>query len=220
MESVGQTVVVQTVLYSVALLVAALTLAVILDLFGLRRLPRELRSYVYSTFLTGILGLMLASATGVLKTPDELKATVNQDVASKTADNIRLANDRAASIRPDTVSASPQPVPTPGQAATLFIQASTLDQKADATDLVAALGAAGVKAPGIEIVGARAPSTAEVRYFNEADKPTAEKIAAIARQSGVGDVKVMRILSYRSTPGQLEFWYARAPGLSDRLMPG
>ncbi|MFD1704414.1 hypothetical protein ACFSCV_15505 [Methylopila henanensis] len=200
----------QVIVYSVAVLIVALTLAIVLDLFGLRRLPAEIRKYIYRTFLVGILGLVLAFVTGVLKTPGEIENAVGQVVARSTENNIRLSNARSSAILPEALAgAAPRPA-DPQSAATVYVQASTLAQKNGAGPFLAALKQAGVKTPGVEIVGVRAPPKAELRYFNDGDKDFAERIAGVARANGFDDVVVKTITSYKAPPGQLEFWYPRA----------
>lgn len=201
----------QVIVYSIAVLIVAVTLAIVLDLFGLRRLPSEVRKHVYSTFLVGVLGLMLAYVTGLLKTPGQIENAVGQAVAGATETNIRLSNQRASAILPEALASRS---PAPEAPATVYVQASTLAQKNEASGFLAALRGAGVKVPGVEIVGVRSPPKAEIRYFNDADKALADKVANVARMSGFAEVVVKTIPSYKSPLGQIEFWYPRAVGLT------
>lgn len=112
-------------------------------------------------------------------------------------------------------SATPSSVVKPQVSAVLgkvYVQRDRLDTSAKGEQIVAALKAASLGvANSIErIDSSRMPTVAQVRYFNEADKPLAE--TALAQlQKQFPNAKLTRIALPAPT-GQLEVWLPRIQG--------
>jgi pentatricopeptide repeat protein len=67
--------------------------------------------------------------------------------------------------------------------------------------------------PGIENVGgARAPAVADVRYFNESDAATANRVLDEMRKSGIKVDPTPKRLPLQAPEGQVEIWLPRPSG--------
>ncbi|MDR4307553.1 hypothetical protein IHQ68_13090 [Chelatococcus sambhunathii] len=92
-------------------------------------------------------------------------------------------------------------------AGTVYIQVPDMDARFAADGVSKALRAAGFKSPGIEVVASGSPSRPEVRYFNPADRPVAERVASIASSQGLSGAAVRAMATYKAPAGQVELWY-------------
>lgn len=178
----------------------ALTLVVALTMARIVKTPRVMRSGLYALYLLSILGLITAYAAGALTPPSD---AANRIAAS--AESAKAFDARNAAITPGDAEAAT----APSTVGTVYIQAPDMDSRFAAEDLWRDLRAAGFQSPGIELAPGRAPSSPEVRYFNDADRPLAEQVAAIAAKRGLQGSVVKTIASYKAPPGQMEFWYPR-----------
>ena len=50
------------------------------------------------------------------------------------------------------------------------------------------------------------PNTTQVRYFNEADKPSAEAVASVLKDHGVAEVKAALLGNLKAPAGTIEVW--------------
>lgn len=186
--------------YALVGLFAALTLVAALALVRAIRIPRLLRTAFYAIYAIAAAGLVAAYAAGALQPPH---AAARQVVAA--AESAKAFEARNSAI----VSGDATPATTPAQIGTVYIQTPDMDARFAAEDLSRDLRAAGFRSPGIELISGRSPSSPEVRYFNDADKPLAEQVAAIAAKHGLEGSVVKTIANYTAPPGQMEFWYPR-----------
>jgi hypothetical protein len=100
--------------------------------------------------------------------------------------------------------------PAPASQGRLYIQRDVADDPASALAVQSGLTAQGYDVvKGIEkIPSAKMPSSAQVRYFNQADLAKATQVAAALKGLVNANVKVVRI-PLPSPPGQLEIWLQR-----------
>lgn len=103
--------------------------------------------------------------------------------------------------------ASPPASAPTAAAGTVFIQVPDMDARFAADGVSKALRDAGFKSPGIEVVASGSPSRPEVRYFNPADRPVAERVASIAGAQGLSGAAVRPMATYKAPTGQVELWY-------------
>lgn len=187
--------------YALSGLLVAFTLAAVLNALGLLRVPQRARPAFFGVYAALVAGFAGAYAVGALKSPSQAAAEVAAVAESDVA-----AGARARNVRPvdhDVVTGS---LP----AGVVYIQAPDMDSRFAADGMWKALKAAGFRSPGIELVAGGAPSRPEVRYFNEADRPIADRVAAIAAGQGLKGAAVMRAAaSYQAPRGQIELWYPR-----------
>lgn len=182
-------------------LLAALTVAAVLNALGLLRMPARARPAFLGVYGALVAGFACAYAVGALKTPAQAAVEV-----AAVAESDVVASARARNVRPvdhDVVTGS---LP----AGVVYIQAPDMDSRFAADRMWKALKAAGFRSPGIELVAGGAPSRAEVRYFNDADRALADRVAAIAAGEGLAGAAVMRAgANYQAPRGQIELWYPR-----------
>lgn len=75
----------------------------------------------------------------------------------------------------------------------------------------AALSEAGLQPMGTENIAGKAgtPNQTQVRFFNEADRATAETIASLLRAQGVSGAIAADVASLKGRPGTLEVWFGK-----------
>lgn len=186
--------------YALIGLVAAMTVVAAFAAIRAIRVPQLLKTGFYAVYALALAGLVAAWAAGALQPPHQAALQV-----AAAAESAKAFNARNAAILP-AGAPLPQTTATVG---TVYIQAPDMDSRFAAEDLWRDLKAAGFQSPGIELVSGRAPATPEVRYFNDADRPLAEQVAAIAAKRGLEGSVVKTIANYTAPPGQMEFWYPR-----------
>ncbi|GBD48440.1 hypothetical protein [Methylopila sp. Yamaguchi] len=187
--------------YALVGVFVALTLIVALTMARIVKTPRVMRTGLYALYLLSIVALVTAYAAGALTPPGEAASRI-----AATAESAKAFDARNAAITPGDVAPA---AATSAVVGTVYIQAPDMDARFAAEDLWRDLRAAGFQSPGIELVAGRAPTTPEVRYFNDADRPLAEQVAAIAAKRGLEGSVVKTIANYKAPPGQMEFWYPR-----------
>lgn len=186
--------------YALIGLFAAMTLVALFTLIRAIRVPRLLRTAFYAIYAVVTAGLVAAYAAGALQAPN---AAAQQVVA--TAESAKAFEARNRNIVPGDPATST----AAAVVGTVYIQVPDMDARFAADGLSGDLRAAGFRSPGIELVSGRSPSSPEVRYFNDADKPLADQVAAIAAKHGLQGSVVKTIANYTAPPGQMEFWYPR-----------
>lgn len=154
--------------------------------------------------------------------PGELESVLEQIVQStgeppKSPEDVQRATRDAAAaaidaFSPPTMNASKTTVPI-AQIATLpprvYIQIGGESQRGLATTIQTALRQKGFIAPGVENVGAKAPKTAEIRYFHEEDQAEASQIVQVLKDNGVAvnpDPQLLKIKS-AARPRHYEVWF-------------
>ncbi|WP_020186418.1 hypothetical protein [Methylopila sp. 73B] len=188
--------------YALVGVFVALTLVVALTMARIVKTPRVMRTGLYALYLLSIVGLVTAYAAGALTPPADAAQRIAASAESAKAFDARNAAITPGDVAPSTTAAA-------ASVGTVYIQAPDMDSRFAAEDLWRDLRAAGFQSPGIELVAGRAPTTPEVRYFNDADRPLAEQVAAIAAKRGLEGSVVKTIANYKAPPGQMEFWYPR-----------
>jgi hypothetical protein len=113
----------------------------------------------------------------------------------------------ATSLAPATVT-KPQVLAATGR---VYVQRDRVDSTSKAESVVAALQSAafGVAGSIERIDSSRMPKAAQVRYFNEGDRPGAER-ALVELQKQFPDAKLVRV-GLPAPVGQLEVWLPKAP---------
>ncbi|MFC3695313.1 hypothetical protein [Chenggangzhangella methanolivorans] len=166
--------------------------ALAIVLFGaiVLRILRWLAFLAFAAML--VVGLSGAYAVGLVKspfgapTPHPQRSAIDEEIVT-------------GSIPPAAISA-----------ASVYIQAPDMDARFAADEMWRALKAAGIPSPGIELVGGGAPARPEVRYFDDADRPLADRVAAIAARQGLDGATVLRASArYQAPRGRIELWYPR-----------
>ncbi len=109
-------------------------------------------------------------------------------------------------------SLPPSPSATSDQAhrpSKVFIQISSTFQRSFADEALRKLKAAGISvAEGVENVGAKAPLSAQIRYFREEDRTAAEEtLDAIGGKSS--SFNLIKVNVQNPPPGLIELWYPR-----------
>lgn len=184
--------------YALVGLIAAFAVVALLNAFGLLRIPQRARRGFFGAFAVLIAGFVAAYGFGLLKSPQRAA----QEIAA-AAESEAVAAARARNVAPSDGPASTGALPT----GTVYIQAPDMDARFAADGLSKALRAAGFRSPGIELVSSGSPSRPEVRYFNDADRPIADRVASIAARHGLPGAVVRSVATYKAPPGQIEFWY-------------
>ncbi|WP_271199258.1 hypothetical protein [Methylopila turkensis] len=185
--------------YALLGLFVALTVIVALTAVRLIAVPKLLRTALYGVYALAGVGLVVGWLAGALQPPD----TAATQVAA-AAESAKAFQARNSAI----VASDSGQIPV-GQVGTVYIQVPDMDARFAAENLWRTLRAAGFQSPGIEVISGRSPAEPEVRYFNDADKPLAEQVAALAAQHGLKGSVVKTIANYTAPPGQMEFWYPR-----------
>ncbi|GLK77108.1 hypothetical protein GCM10008171_23620 [Methylopila jiangsuensis] len=185
--------------YALAGLFAGLTVLVLLSVIRLVQIPKLLRTALYAVYALTAVGLAAAWTAGALQPP----AVAAGQVAA-AAESAKAFDARNSAI----VAADSGLTPV-GQSGVVYIQVPDMDARFAAEDLWRSLKEAGFQSPGIELITGRSPSEPEVRYFNDADRPLAEQVAALAAKHGLKGSVVKTIANYKAPPGQMEFWYPR-----------
>jgi len=128
---------------------------------------------------------------------------IKQDVAGK--DIVREVRSTGSPAARAEATAALSTLPTQ-----IYIHIASKDQRQRAAVLREALEGKGYIVPGIEDVSAKAdlPRKANVRYFNDEDKQTAQAIAEVMKQQGVSSVSAYKIGGYKVKPGSLEVWFS------------
>jgi hypothetical protein len=156
------------------------------------------RTAFWALFLASVTCVIGAYGLGVLRSPGGAAKDVTAKVESENAFSARSRNIVPTDAAPN--------------AGVVYIQAPDMDARFAAEKLWRALKTQGLASPGIELAPTRSPARPEVRYFNEADKPLADRIAGIAAAEGVPGAVVVAVDSYKAPAGQIEFWYPRSGG--------
>lgn len=188
------------ILYSVVGFFLAFTVAAILSLFRVVVMPPKAQTYFYGTYLAAVVGLCLAYATDVFKPPASAASEVAAHVQSGQAHQMRSAS---VVYKPDAGGET---------TGLVYIQIPDGDRRPAARALQRALLDSGLRSPGVEIIDPKfTPGTPEVRYFNDEDRPLAEKVAEIARDNNlaVPPEMVKRVTDFSAPLGQIELWFAR-----------
>lgn len=120
----------------------------------------------------------------------------------------------AAVQQVDAIRSSLRSIGEPGErgaAATLYVQVATDEQRRDWARHLETAKELGYTVPGIEVVGSRAPTNTEVRYFHASDRELAEQlVASLKVRTGTSAVaKFVRGYEGRTKPNTLELWIAR-----------
>lgn len=184
--------------YALVGLIAALAAVALLDAFGLLRVTARARPAFFGVFGLLIVSFAAAYGFGVLKSPQRAAAEAAASAESHAAASARARNIALAE-GPEATGALP--------VGTVYIQAPDMDARFAADGLSRALRAAGFRSPGIELVQSGSPSRPEVRYFNDGDRPVAERVAAIAAKEGLPGAVLRPVSTYKAPAGQVEFWY-------------
>lgn len=184
--------------YAMVGLIAAFAVVALLNAFGLLRIPQRARPGFLGVFAALIAGFVAAYGFGLLKSPQRAA----QEFAA-AAESEAVAAVRGRNVAPTDGQISTGALP----AGTVYIQAPDMDARFAADGLSKALRAEGFRSPGIELVQSGSPSRPEVRYFNDGDRPVAERVASIAAKQGLTGAVVRSVATYRAPPGQIEFWY-------------
>jgi hypothetical protein len=149
---------------------------------------------------------------------DEIPGTIQTFLVDFTEKNRRSESASTRQVVANTVQRLERvPHPSESLVATLdqlpprvYIQVSGDSQRDAAKSLQTELRSAGFSAPGIEKVGpAKSPPRGEVRYYNDSDQPTAEKLKAALERQGVSNVTVTRP-GMKASTGTLEVWFPAA----------
>lgn len=185
--------------YALIGLLVALTVVALLAVTSRVMIPPHARPGFFGLY-GGVIGcFLIALAAGQVKSPGQAAAEAQAFADSGAASSVRARN-----VTPADDLSTGSIVRN-----VVYIQAPDMDRRFEAEGLWKALTAAGVRTPGIELVGGRSPSSPEVRYFNEGDRPFAERVAAIAAQNGLPGATVRADASYKAPRGQVELWYPR-----------
>jgi cell division protein FtsB len=120
----------------------------------------------------------------------------------------------AAVQQVDAIRSSLRSIGEPGArspAATLYVQVATEEQRREWAGQLETSKELGYTVPGIEVVGSRAPTSTEVRYFHASDRERAEQlVASLKVRTGTNAVaKFVRGYEGRTKPTTLELWIAR-----------
>ena len=128
---------------------------------------------------------------------------LKQDSAGRSiAQQIKLSGSATAKAE---ASAALSTIPVQ-----VFIQIASESQREKAREILAALQQSGFLTPAIENVSGKAdsPKKTNVRYFNDGDKPTAEKIVSILKEKGMTEAYAYHVSQYKVKPGSLEVWFS------------
>lgn len=92
----------------------------------------------------------------------------------------------------------------------VYLQISDDGQRAAAAALQQSLRTKGVGAPGIENIGGKAPSRAQIRYFDAGDLGAAKWLQTQLADAGLGSWAIVHGSASHVPAGQLELWWAKA----------
>ena len=115
------------------------------------------------------------------------------------------------------ITEMPSPPETPAASratpvATVYVQVANSEQRREWQQHSEIARELGYAVPGIEVVGSRAPSRTEVRYFRDSDEErrlAEQLVAGLKERTGTDAVaKYVRGFEGRTRPGTLELWVA------------
>jgi hypothetical protein len=145
---------------------------------------------------TNTLQLLLSASPATLQANrDALTALLDQ--AAPLGDNLRATADKLRALADQARSAAP-PV--------AYIQIASDAQRALANALAARIRAAGYTVPGIENVGARAPSRSEVRVQGASVQGWGRWLDKIVAEFSGEDVRTSTLRSARPRTDTFEIW--------------
>lgn len=180
--------------------IVAVTFAAALNAVGMLRIPRAARPVFLSFFALLLVGFGAAYSAGRLKPPSSAASEIAATAESEAAADAHAWNV----VRLD------EPAATGSIAGgVVYIQVPDMETRFEADAMWKALRLAGFRSPGIELVSGGSPSRPEVRYFNDADRPIADQVAAIAAKQGFSGAVIRTAANYEAPQGQIEFWYPR-----------
>jgi hypothetical protein len=185
--------------YALLGLFAAFTVGIVLIVAGVVAIPAKARKPVFGLYALAAAALVIFVATSGFRAPSDVAAQVS--AAAESAQAFRQRD--GAVLAADDPRAASEPT------GTVYIQVPDMDARFAAEKLWRALTGAGFRSPGIEVISGRSPGSPEVRYFNDADRAVAERVAALAAEQGLKGAVVKTIANYKAPAGQIEFWYPR-----------
>lgn len=129
-----------------------------------------------------------------------LTQTYVTQLSKTTPDPEAIRKTFESTVSPATAAAIPR----------IYVQIASASQLDRVKAITQPLQAKGYLVPGIETVGARAPMQSELRYFRDADQPTAESIArTLADEHGL-TAQVIKFPGSKNTRAQhFELWCGR-----------
>lgn len=181
-------------------LIFALTVVALLNALGYLRIPPAARPAFLGFFGLAVVAFGSAFGLGMLKSPRQAAVEVVAQAESDAASSARTRNVVKADDDIATGSIT---------GGVVYIQVPDMDRRFEAEKVWKALRGSGFRSPGIELVSGGSPARPEVRYFNDRDRPIAERVAAIAAKQGVPGAIIRTVSSYKAPLGQIEFWYPR-----------
>lgn len=92
----------------------------------------------------------------------------------------------------------------------VYLQISDAGQRGDASTFQQRLRANGVGAPGVENIGGKAPSQAQIRYFDAGDLGAAKWLQTQLADVAPGNWTVVHGSAASVPAGQLELWWPKA----------
>jgi len=124
-----------------------------------------------------------------------------------------LANTAAAALPPekaqqaieDSLSNNPEAAKILPR---VFIHIRSASQRAKAAQIATTLRGQGYIVPGVQILVDQGPTATQVRYFHDADKDEAAKIAAALSANGVSNPQTEYVTNYPNIRSrQYEIWF-------------
>lgn len=100
-----------------------------------------------------------------------------------------------------------------------FIQIANEAQRPIAEALAVRLRAAGYEAPGIELVGTRAPASGQIRVQGKSDRGLARWLAKVAGDAGGEAVAVQTLRNAAPSTDTFEIWFDRDLCTAERNLP-
>jgi hypothetical protein len=128
-------------------------------------------------------------------------ALANNTAASLTPEKAQQAIEESLSNNPEAAKILPR----------VFIHIRSASQRAKAAEIATTLRSQGYIVPGVQILVDQGPTETQVRYFHDADKDEAAKIAATLTASGVADPQTEYVSHYPNVRSrQYEIWFSPA----------
>ncbi len=93
----------------------------------------------------------------------------------------------------------------------VYLHIGDESERAKSRELSEALVAAGFQPMGTENVAAKGgtPNSTQIRYFNEADKQSAEAVTAVLKGQGVTEAKATLMGNLKAPQGTIEIWLGK-----------
>lgn len=135
----------------------------------------------------------------------QAEASVRQELLSAAGGGAAALNAKGMPVQDAAVARAAEAKPR-----IVYLQISDAGQRDAASTFQQRLRAKGVGAPGVENIGGKAPSQAQIRYFDAGDLGAAKWLQTQLADAGLGSWTIVHGSASNVPAGQLELWWPKA----------